>query len=456
MSEDLTFTLSGDVVVEGLQADGVGPAGPPGPEGPQGPQGEQGPEGPQGPQGEQGPAGSGDGSGIPGPEGPEGRRGPAGPKGDKGDKGEPGLIVDGNGDIVFTGHNHYIDARQDFGLSVSNTGPENTAALQAFIDAMTLGSERVGVIPPGNYETEGSIVVQDSVGDSPSFFVQAHGAVFRHRGNDPFLTTRAFADHSDAKNSTNDRAWRRWHGGDWTGDKTSESICFQLNSWKFCEFDNIQIRHFGYPFIARFCLNGRIQNSQLNAVETGLIIDSGNWSGATGPNSASNMFQVDQVHFTGGKTRCLVRDSGGVNLRDCTSEGAPPDEYHIDIDSSGNGSAMQNIVENVWIESDAQIAAIRVKSQRQVKLGFAHYTDPGKVDGPVCILSEGVGIITVTDLPYMKHNQGRNMPWFKAHDANERWLFGAVGDGNSSPLNPDRWVDGVVPKISYQTTGETT
>lgn len=350
----------------------------------------------------------------------------------------------GGGSTGWTGAP--VNAVDDFGLSTANTGAQNVAALQAMFDYLA-ANPGTAVIPSSGtstYAVTGTVTVPDGPSVDYGFEIDARGARFVHTGGGSFIATRTFASLTDAANTTGRRTRRRWRGGHFVGDFTAGSICFNLRSWNFCTLDNVTVQYFARGVQFEFCLNSVVQRSTFINTEHDIRLSSMAGSGISGSsasNSSSNMSRIEGCRFLGSCTasRVLVRDSGGVMVRDCTSEG-PPVPIHIDIESS-NTSAMNVTVENLWIESGATVAYVRVSTFHQVKIGFAHLVPSGACPA---IKSLAAGAVIVTDMP----NLG-TAPLFQAANTNEEWRFGNMANGRFNAREPTFWVGGLVGEVSY-------
>lgn len=341
-----------------------------------------------------------------------------------------------------------VNAVDDFGLSTSNSAAANTAALQAMFDYL-VANPGTAVIPSSgatNYAVTGAVTIADglsALGGDFGFYIDARGARFSHAGGGPFITTRAFTNLTDAANTTARRTRRKWRGGYFSGDSTAGSTCFKLSSWNFATLDDVTITGFSRGVDMEFCLNSLVERSTIFATEHNVRVSSmvGSVTGATAFNSASNMTRVEGVRMLGATavSRILVKDSGGVVIRDCTSEGNSV-PIHVDIESA-NTSAMSVVIDNLWVESNATTAVVRSSFIHQVKVGFGHLVNAGL--GPA-IQSLGTGAIIVTDMP----NLGGG-PLFERANTTEEWRFYNMGGGRFDARNAAYWVGGLVGEVAY-------
>lgn len=344
-----------------------------------------------------------------------------------------------------------VSAVNDFGLATTNTGTDNVSRLQSFMDELT-NTPQLGVIGGsglGHYPVEGSVIVADCASnDNFGFTVDARQARFHHVGADPFITTRTFTDLNDAANTTSRRTRRKWQGGFFQGNNTAGSKCFDLISWNFAEVDDVFIRHFDRGVYGEFCLNSKVQSSTITANEYCVYFRDGTMTGSTPANSASNMAQVERVRVLGSCTngaRIRFANSGAVVVRDCTSEGSDP-PIHVDF-YDRNTSGMQHTVENLWIESDATVAGIRINTYHNSRIGVGHYLH-NAVSPLIQVISGDA--IELTSLPYMVATA---QPFFDAQDG--RWFFtGPIGNGRFDPRDGAHWVGGSPPGGVYAMHGD--
>lgn len=162
----------------------------------------------------------------------------------------------------------------------------------------------------------------------------------------------------------------------------------------------------------RFCLMARLQNILVtNPRGQGIVLRQGDWPGATAFNSQCNSTVLEQCRVNCSKTTTeafLVRNSGGVRMTDCVSEGAPCtyDLYlTATIDGDEGRPASNTVVKsfelsNFHVEHSATRASIYVNmpSKSSVSLSNVYWNAVQKA--PVILY--GGGQLNISDIGWWR------------------------------------------------------
>jgi hypothetical protein len=145
----------------------------------------------------------------------------------------------------------------------------------------------------------------------------------------------------------------------------------------------------------RFCLMARLEHVFVtNPGGKGIVLRQGDWPGATGFNSQSNSTVLEQCRVYASKTTTNafeVRNSGGVRMTDCVSEGAPVDHdlfLSATVDGNEEEPAGNTVVKsftlaNFHVEHAARIASIHVNMPSKCSVSLTNVYWNGAQPAPV-------------------------------------------------------------------------
>lgn len=151
----------------------------------------------------------------------------------------------------------------------------------------------------------------------------------------------------------------------------------------------------------RFCLMARVQNVLVtNPGNKGIVVRHGDWPGASASNSQSNSTVLEQCRVYAALTTTAaftILNSGGVQLRDCISEGAPVDyDVFVSAVTNGDESARANntvvksfTVDNFHVEHNVRKASIYVNMPHQSSVMLRNVYWNGRFTAPVVLYAGG-------------------------------------------------------------------
>lgn len=325
---------------------------------------------------------------------------------------------------------------------------DQTTGMQAFLDAWA-SAKGVAVLAPGNYNVSGALSFNHvpNVG-RPMFMLLAFGATITSTFNGVVLGDALPADVA-ASNALLQRRLSIYgltiigNGGlSQTGIRT---VC---RGWLHLTDMQVENCYTNYDMI--FCLQGRVSGCN-SSVPLGYGYrarsGAGLWTGATGPNSASNhlIFCEGTRDYASATTinQFYVEDSQGVVLRDCVTEGFNPVNaiFYSTIvhdviygHSGGRTFTVQNHHgENFPTNAHMKISAF---SGHVVIDEFDSQTGGVLIDGSASSITATI----ITRLPTII-----STPAFKTAVGGPRWEFATPGSyGSYNTRASAAWVGGTV------------
>lgn len=334
----------------------------------------------------------------------------------------------------------------------SSTEAANNIAFSSWARAIETaiqdnGGGVVGIIPPGAYHLSQGVTFADHTTQRDGITIFGYGARINYTGTDACFSNTRPTDQTLAA-TTNFRNRWRYLGMSIKGLGTAGTTGIRHEAGGRGAIRDVTISDCDTGIDLAFALNWDIVGVLVGGADDcgiKLVSGTGRWSGATGPNSASNMTTVTQSKVNcaeGARAGIYVEGSGGVALRDITIEGSNPING-IEADLSTNTSAMDFEIANLHTENDPTNAHVAIAAKHRARIGFGHSTLSS--NGGVAIDATGSNanshIIVYNAVP----STGPDVNPAFTHD-NCTWQFeGSHKQLRLDPENPANWTNGIVP-----------
>lgn len=348
----------------------------------------------------------------------------------------------------------------DYG-AVSSLDVDSTPGFQAWADAMGQFASDNGVsgaygcIPAGAYLINGTVTIPPSSFEV-GIVVDAHGAYIRHGSTDPvpMFTNRYPVDNADAAATTGRHDMWRWRGGRYRGATVAGGSAFKWNAASRFVMEDVSISNFDTAIFGESALLFRLTNSRVTNCGTyGLLLQHGEWPGATISNTAGHAAIVDNVRFFAKEAQAAQVRTENIDctITNCVFEGGNP-VANIDYYSRNNSSLGSTMV-NLHMENEPTQANVVIDARKGgFKVDFHYVKRPPVLDvvDAASIEVQRVPFLTADEVstpaaPPFVHRQG-NGP-------RPRWYFNGTGrDLAFEATNPANWdlVNGTVPEVMQQ------
>jgi hypothetical protein len=338
-----------------------------------------------------------------------------------------------------------------YGLSAAGSAASQRAALQAWATALGTATMAHGIIPPGDYVTDGTSVTLPTGGDiNSSLRIDGHGVSIEAATGQttPIFTDAVPANVAAAETSGSARRLTV-RGIHFKGDRTAGQTGLRLVGHYGAVVDECSFYDLDTHLDLVFCLATRVSACMGHTAGTyGFRARSGVGviSGATGPDSGSNhtRFEGCRDYARSGQTsQFSVEDSSGVAIVDCIGEGSNPTNSINWNTDNATGINKAFTVDNYHCENTPSNAIIKTKAY-----GFHDFRQIWQA-GSACLVVDGTGAnaaaIIKVQAPFLQ-----GTPAFKGDAFGCLWEFDQVHSfGQFDPRSSANWSGAVVPDQIY-------
>jgi hypothetical protein len=342
-------------------------------------------------------------------------------------------------------------AAATYGLDPSDTAAQQRASLQAWADDLGTATMAHGVIPPGEYATDGTAITLPTGGDTNSSLrIDGHGASIEAAVGQsvPIFTDAVPASVGAAEVSGSARRVSVL-GIHFKGDRTAGQTGLRLIGHYGALVEDCSFRDLDTHLDLIFCLASRVRGCMDHTGGThGFRARSGVGviTGATGPDTGSNHTRFEGCRDyarAGQASQFSIEDSSGVVIADCIGEGANPTNSIIWNTDNATGINKAFTVENYHCENAPSNAVIKTKAY-----GFHDFRQIWMAAGTSLMVdatgSNSAAIVKV-QAPWIP-----GTPAFKGDAFGCSWEFDQVHSfGQFDPRSSGNWSGGTVPDQIY-------
>jgi hypothetical protein len=338
-----------------------------------------------------------------------------------------------------------------YGLSAADSAATQRASLQAWATALGTATMAHGVIPPGDYVTDGTSVSLPTGGDiNSSLRIDGHGVSIEAAAGQstPIFGDAVPANVAAAETSGSARR-TTIRGIHFKGDRTAGQTGLRLIGHYGATVEECSFYNLDTHLDLVFCLAARVKGCLGHTAGTyGFRARSGVGviSGATGPDTGSNhtRFEGCRDYGRAGQTSQFhIEDSSGVAIVDCIGEGFNPTNSINWNTDNATGINKAFIVENYHCENTPSNAIIKTKAY-----GFHDFRQVWQAGGAGLIVDatgSNSGAIVKVQAPYIQ-----GTPAFKGDAFGCSWEFDQVHSfGQFNPRDSGNWSGGTVPDQIY-------
>jgi hypothetical protein len=362
-----------------------------------------------------------------------------------------GDIAETDADVTVIQEAPLNAADPRYGLSASASASAQRASLQAWATALGTATMAHGVIPPGDYNTDGTTVTLPTGGDiNSSIRIDGHGVSIEAAASQstPIFSDTVPANVAAAETSGSARRLTV-RGIHFKGDRTSGQTGLRLIGHYGAVVDECSFYNLDTHLDLVFCLGTRVRACMGHTAGTyGFRARSGVGviTGATGPDSGSNhtRFEGCRDYARAGQTsQFAIEDSSGVVIADCIGEGNNPTNSINWNTDNATGVNKAFTVDNYHCENTPSNAIIKTKAY-----GFHDFRQVWQAGGAGIIVDAtgaNAAAIVKVQSPYLQGS-----PSFKGDAFGCLWEFDQVHSfGQFNPRTSGNWSGGTVPDQIY-------